>query len=237
MAEISRRSALAVLGAGALAAGTAAAVRDGAGSPSAATRFAAPGPDNPVRAENRLPGSGDWRIGAGDTVGADDLGRQVCGYASATSVNLGGSIDFHVSTSPARAFTVDVYRLGWYGGAGARRTGGSPRLAGFTQPEPVTDRGTGMISCRWTPSWTLAVPRTWTAGAYLAALLAKHDLKAHVIAVNPLAPMIGAWGDALVYNVAPPASWLLEGAGWAVLALVGGVLIFIRREREFSVRL
>jgi len=49
--------------------------------------------------------------------------------------------------------------------------------------------------------------------------------------------MIGAWGDALVYNIAPPATWLLEGLGWAVLALVGGVLVFIRREREFSVRL
>jgi hypothetical protein len=167
MAEITRRSALAVLGAGALAAGAAATVRAAADSP--ASDYAAPGPDNPTRAENRLPGSGDWRIGAGDTVAADDLGRQICGYASATSVNLGESIDFHVSTAPARAFTVDVYRLGWYAGAGARRTGGAPRLAGVTQPEPVTDRTTGMISCAWAPSWTLSVPPDWTAGSYLAA--------------------------------------------------------------------
>jgi teichoic acid transport system permease protein len=81
--------------------------------------------------------------------------------------------------------------------------------------------------------WMFLSPVLWE----LQTQLAKHDLKAHVIAVNPLAPMIGAWGDALVYNIAPPASWLLEGAGWAVAALVAGVLIFIRREREFSVRL
>jgi len=81
--------------------------------------------------------------------------------------------------------------------------------------------------------WMFMSPVLWE----LQPVLAKHDLKAHVIAINPLSPMIGAWGDALVYNIAPPATWLLEGFGWAVLALVGGVLVFIRREREFSVRL
>jgi teichoic acid transport system permease protein len=81
--------------------------------------------------------------------------------------------------------------------------------------------------------WMFMSPVLWE----LQTQLAEHDLKAHVIALNPLAPMIGAWGDALVYNVAPPATWLLEGAGWALAALVCGVLVFIRREREFSVRL
>ncbi|MBS2966040.1 hypothetical protein KGA66_23550 [Actinocrinis puniceicyclus] len=170
MAEISRRSALTLLGAGALAAGAAAAANaelTGASAPEPA-----PGPDNPVRVENRLPGSADWRIGAGGTVSSDDLGRQIKGYASATSVNIGDSVDFHVSTDPARAFTVSVYRLGHYAGAGARRVAGSPWLPGRTQPAPVTDHPTGTISCRWGVSWTLNVPRTWTAGMYLAALTA-----------------------------------------------------------------
>jgi hypothetical protein len=168
MPEISRRSVLTVLGAGALvAAGTGATLRATAGSPS--PEPAATGPDNPTRAENRLAGSGDWQIGSGDTVAADDLGGQVCGYASATSVNLGESIDFRVSTRPARSFTVDVYRLGWYGGAGARRTASSPRLQGVTQADPVTNPKTGMISCDWSTSWTLNVPASWTSGSYLAA--------------------------------------------------------------------
>lgn len=81
--------------------------------------------------------------------------------------------------------------------------------------------------------WMFLSPVLWE----LQPVLAKHDLKAHVIAVNPLAPMIGAWGDALVYNVAPPATWLLEGLGWGLLSLVAGILVFVRREREFSVRL
>jgi hypothetical protein len=175
--EISRRSVLTVLGAGALAAGAAATVQAATGSGTVPTNGTtggtadgtAAGPDNPVRAENRRPGSGDWRIGAGDTVGADDLGRQIAGYASATSVNLGGSIDFHVSTEPARTFTVSIYRLGYYGGAGARQLTTSPELPGRKQPAPVTDPATGMIYCPWSSSWTLSVPKNWTSGAYLAA--------------------------------------------------------------------
>lgn len=81
--------------------------------------------------------------------------------------------------------------------------------------------------------WLFLSPVLWE----LQTQLAKHDLKSHVIALNPLSPMIGAWGDALVYNIAPPAAWLAEGAVWAALAFVCGCLVFIRREREFSVRL
>jgi teichoic acid transport system permease protein len=81
--------------------------------------------------------------------------------------------------------------------------------------------------------WLFLSPVLWE----LQTQLARHDLKAHVIALNPLSPMIGTWGDALVYNVAPPPSWLLEGLGWALGAFLLGSLVFIRREREFSVRL
>jgi teichoic acid transport system permease protein len=81
--------------------------------------------------------------------------------------------------------------------------------------------------------WLFLSPVLWE----LQTELAHHDLKSHVIALNPLSPMIGSWGDALVYNVTPPYSWVLQGLGWSAGALVLGVLVFIRREREFSVRL
>lgn len=169
MPEISRRSVLTVLGAGALAAGTAATVHAATAGSALPVDTAEGSADNPIRVENRLPGSADWRIGAGDTVGADDIGRQIAGYASAPSVNLGGSLDFHVSTSPARSYTIAIYRLGYYGGVGARQVTGSPSLSGVSQPDPVTDPDTGMIHCPWAVSWTLKVPATWTSGAYLAA--------------------------------------------------------------------
>jgi hypothetical protein len=169
VAEISRRSVLAVLGVGALAAGAQYAVDAATAAPSAADGPTAPGPDNPVRAENRRPGSRGWRIGAGGTVAADDLNRRIKGYASADSVDVGGMISFHVSTHPARPFTVTLYRMGHYAGLGARQVAQSRTLPGVTQPEPVTDPATGLISCGWSPSWTVQVPREWTSGAYLAA--------------------------------------------------------------------
>lgn len=167
VAEISRRAALAVLGAGALAAGVQYVVDAAATSPGSGA--SAPGPDNPVRAENRRPGDRGWKIGAGSTVAADDLGRQIKGYASATSVNLGETIDFHVSTEPARPYTVSIFRMGDYSGLGARRMVTSPTLPGVKQAEPVTVPGTGTISCGWDVSWSVNVPRDWVSGSYLAA--------------------------------------------------------------------
>jgi hypothetical protein len=156
-----------VLGAGALAAGVTAAVEAPAASQGASPTDA--GPDNPVRAENRLPGDRSWKIGAGATVAADDLGRQIKGYASAAGVNRGETIGFHVSTHPARPFTVSVYRMGYYGGLGARRLAHSPTLPGVSQPEPATAPATGTITCAWDANWSLKVPQHWTSGSYLAA--------------------------------------------------------------------
>lgn len=167
MAEISRRAVVALLGAGAVAAGTQYGLK-GAGSPVGPSE-AEPGGDNPIRAENRRAGSRDWKIGSGPTVAADDLGRQIKGYASAASVNLGESIDFHVSTHPARPYTVTVYRMGDYSGRGARQVAESPTLPGVTQADPVTAHDTGAITCAWDATWSLTVPREWTSGSYVAA--------------------------------------------------------------------
>ena len=81
--------------------------------------------------------------------------------------------------------------------------------------------------------WLFLSPIMWEAQTRIY----KPGLGAHLLGINPLTPMIGSWGDVLVYNVAPNPLWLLEGAGWAIGALVIGVFVFIRREREFSVRL
>src|SRR5579884_1615165 len=99
--DITRRQAMGVLGAGAIAAGATTAARDVARTGNGAGPDGPARPAGPVAAENRLPGDRDWKIGADGTVPADDRGRQIKGYTSATSVPPGGSIDFHVSTHPA----------------------------------------------------------------------------------------------------------------------------------------
>ncbi len=121
---------------------------------------------NPIELENKNPGTDAWQL---DNP-ADDLGKQIKGYASATSVNLGGSIDFHVSVDSAQSYTIDVYRMGWYQGWGGRLIDTIGPLAAAPQTYAGPDPVTGMIAYDWPVSHTLDVPTGWTSGIYLAKL-------------------------------------------------------------------
>jgi hypothetical protein len=101
---------------------------------------------------------------------ANDVNKQIKGYASATSVNLGESITFYVTVNPAQQYTMDVYRMGWYQGLGGRLMQSIPPLQGVAQPACPVDATTGLIECNWTPSYTLTVPTTWTSGVFMVQL-------------------------------------------------------------------
>src|SRR5256885_5539823 len=73
---------------------------------------------NPVVLENQQPGTTQWQIPWGSS--ATDSAGQIKGYASAVSDNKGQNITFYVSVNPAPTSTTDVYRMGWYPGAGRR---------------------------------------------------------------------------------------------------------------------
>lgn len=125
---------------------------------------------NPVQAENAKPGTAEWRL----TLPAGS--REIEGYASETSVDRGGSLDFMVSTAEAQ-FEIAFYRLGWYGGAGGRLVAPPVVLPGRLQTTPAPD-ATGMVECRWPASYRLSVPRNaddptdWASGLYVAKLTA-----------------------------------------------------------------
>jgi hypothetical protein len=122
---------------------------------------------NPIVAENQRPGSGGWRL---DGPVADDYSKQIKGYASATSVAPGGTIGFHVTVSPAQSYTIDIFRIGWYGGVGGRLMRRIGPLAGTEQPDCPRDEATGLIACAWTVGSTLTVPTDWTTGVYVGVL-------------------------------------------------------------------
>src|SRR5437667_385861 len=65
---------------------------------------------SPIVLENQQPGSMGWSMWPAGKP-ADDAGKQIKGYASATSVNLGESITFYVTVHPAQQYTMDVYRM------------------------------------------------------------------------------------------------------------------------------
>ncbi|MGD3105558.1 N,N-dimethylformamidase beta subunit family domain-containing protein [Streptomyces sp. YGL11-2] len=100
---------------------------------------------------------------------ADDVHCQIKGFAGTGTVAPGEAIDFRVSVDPPQPFSIDVYRIGHYAGAGAAKITTSPRLAGIVQPSPMlVDR---TVSCHhWWLSWRLQVPTYWQLGAYVAVL-------------------------------------------------------------------
>ncbi|TMD57181.1 MAG: hypothetical protein E6I87_14875, partial [Chloroflexi bacterium] len=72
---------------------------------------------NAITTENQQPGSSGWQLGS---LVANDASGQVKGYASATSVLPGESLTLYVTVNPAQTYSVDIYRIGWYGGLGGR---------------------------------------------------------------------------------------------------------------------
>ena len=125
---------------------------------------------NPIVVENQQPGTSDWQMGRPGFQLSNDVTGQIKGYASATSVNKGGAIAFHVSVNPAQHFTADIFRMGWYGGLRGRFMTRLGPIPGTKQRTCTPNTTTGIIDCAWSPSYTLTVPTTWTSGVYLAQL-------------------------------------------------------------------
>jgi len=123
---------------------------------------------NPTVLENEKEGSADWEITAPAEAG------EIEGYASATSVERGLAIDLFVSTVDP-GYRIDVFRMGWYGGAGARRAAGPIARPGIRQPLPPPDPATGLTECRWREPYRLPTADAsgpWPSGVYLARLTA-----------------------------------------------------------------
>src|SRR3954465_5306091 len=125
---------------------------------------------NPTVDENAKSGNVGWLIPQGGKAVSDDASNQIKGYASATSVNKGEALGFQVTVKPAQSFTLDVYRVGYYGGLGARLMKSFGTLPGVTQPGCSYDSSTGRVECNWARSATLDVPSDWVSGLYFAVL-------------------------------------------------------------------
>ena len=68
------------------------------------------------------------------------------------------SIDIMVSTDPPRRFRIEIFRMGYYGGRGARLMTTLGPFEGKAQPVPAPGPK-NLHECRWEPSATLDDPR------------------------------------------------------------------------------
>jgi hypothetical protein len=125
-------------------------------------------PKNPIEAENCLPGTpaSRWYVQAAGS-------PNIQGFATDASVNVGQTIFFKISTS-ATSYRIDIYRLGYYQGNGARFITSisvslpQPQI----QPSCLTDSTTGLVDCgNWGISASWTVPSTATSGIYFVRLV------------------------------------------------------------------
>jgi hypothetical protein len=120
---------------------------------------------NPVACENQLPGTpqSQWDVGPGE-------GSTIQGFADPFSVNVSQSINFKIQ-SPATAYKIDIYRMGYYGGDGARLEATITPSISVSQHQPTcnTNTATGLVDCgNWGVSATWNVPSTAVSGVYFA---------------------------------------------------------------------
>lgn len=162
--KLSRRNALKAIAAGSLAGCATIPTRDS------------------VQRENAKAGTLDWML---SNTRVDPATKYRCpwieGYCSRTSVRAGDSISFHVSTNPASPFRIQIFRMGYYSGAGGRYMTTLGPFAGRVQPDPEIGPRR-LRECKWDPCATLQIPNDWPSGVYVGKLTAEREaLQSYVI--------------------------------------------------------
>jgi Domain of unknown function (DUF4347)/Domain of unknown function (DUF4082) len=120
---------------------------------------------NAIVLENQKTGTTDWQI-----VNTAKANNEIAGYGDASSINKGQALNLKVSLAKAGKYDINVYRLGYYGGAGGRLISSATGLNGVTQAAPTIDPTTRLVECKWNTSYTLQTGADWTSGLYLAKL-------------------------------------------------------------------
>jgi hypothetical protein len=157
------------------------------------TQFITPGPvvltSKVIRDENALPGTDAWEIPR-----AKDATTQIQAYANATSVLPGHTLTFYVSTQKdSTGYSINFFRLGWYGGLGGRLMATVRDQKGIEQGyfNTVTkrlsdcascsvNRETGLVEANWRPSYEFTIPPNWVTGVYLAKFTDATGLQTYV---------------------------------------------------------
>lgn len=124
---------------------------------------------NEIVTENQLAGTSKsvWSI-HGSIANQGD--SQIEGFATQISTNAGQTVSFKVDTASS-GYTLDVYRLGYYGGNGARLVTSMHHSGASNQPEPIFNDATNTVDAgNWsvTDSWT--IPASAVSGIYFAKL-------------------------------------------------------------------
>ena len=126
-----------------------------------------------VQQENSRPGTTAWRI-------PPTASPAIWGYADHSYAADGDQVTLYVST-PAASYHVDAYRVGYYGGDGARLVWRSSEQPGVVQPACGRTSGTNMVSCdNWHASLSIRLDKDFVPGDYLFKLVGDGGQQSYV---------------------------------------------------------
>jgi hypothetical protein len=159
--RIDRRELL--LGAAAAAAGAAALPSPAGGAQEASQ-------SNLITRENQEPGTDDWQL-TYMWPNADNKYRTplIEGYCSHTSIRAGEKLGVFLSADRATSATIDVFRMGYYGGKGGRFVTRAGPVRVEPQPDPPVG-STRLRECKWARALELEIGLDWPSGVYLGKL-------------------------------------------------------------------
>src|ERR1700736_3135216 len=155
----------------------------GGGAALAAVGTASGATPNSIVTENQLPGTSQntWDVSGEGQYSGFGLGdgqtplagvtNFIEGFADNMSVNHGQTINFKINTD-CKNYRIDIYRLGYYAGLGARKITTILKTAASVQPTPLTNLAIGLVDAgNWSVTTSWAVPATAVSGVYIAHLV------------------------------------------------------------------
>ncbi len=97
--------------------------------------------------------------------------NRIAGFATKMSLNRGQTVRFKIDVQSGAAYSIKIYRIGYYGGNGARLMQNLGTFTGTVQPNGITNSTTGMLDCgNWSESASWVIPSNAVSGLYIAKL-------------------------------------------------------------------
>ncbi len=128
-----------------------------------------------IRVENAKAGTTEWML---SNPRVDPANKIRCpwieGYCNRTSLKAGETLEIKVSTNPPAKFTLDLYRLGYYGGKGGRLVERLAVKQGAPQPDPQVG-DVRARECDWETAHRVTIPADWPSGVYLGKLTEQNE--------------------------------------------------------------
>src|SRR5262249_40731673 len=130
------------------------------------TIVADPPTTNAIVLENQKQGTPEsvWAVGKGQD------STQLEGFTTAISTNVGDTVQFKIDNLTGNSnYQIQIYRLGYYGGDGARLITTLQHTSSVVQPAPITNPATGEVDAgNWSVTDSWAIPSDTVSGVFVA---------------------------------------------------------------------